>query len=80
MKADSWDGESFNVYVNGNSVFTKQYWVDSSYWSTSDGGTSLAVNNSNWSGVEEKHQINISTTLDSKGKVGWVFQVLLMKI
>jgi hypothetical protein len=66
---DSWDGESFNVYVNGNTVFTKQHWIDSYYWLTSDGGTSLTINDTYGWGNEEKHQVTISATLDSNGKV-----------
>ncbi|MDD2886277.1 MAG: hypothetical protein PHY66_00635 [Aliarcobacter sp.] len=61
---DSWDDEYFRVYINGVKKFEKKYKLN-----RNDGGTSLIVDGSGWSGNEEKHEISIDTTLDSNGRV-----------
>jgi hypothetical protein len=61
---DSWDDEYFRVYINGSNKFEKRY-----QHGRDDGGTPLVVSGSYGWGDEEKHQISISTKLNSSGKV-----------
>lgn len=61
---DSWDDEYFRAYINGVKKFEKKYKLN-----RNDGGTSLIVDGSGWSGDEEKHQISIDAKLDSNGRV-----------
>lgn len=79
---DSWDDEIFYVYINGIrhnlSTFPGQIYINGQLQNTTaktfklntnNGGSSLVVSGSSWSGDEEKHQITINTTLDSNGRV-----------
>lgn len=79
---DSWDNEIFYIYINGIrhnlSSFPGEVYINGELQNTvaknfrlnrNDGGTSLVVSGSSWSGDEEKHQITINTTLNSSGRV-----------
>jgi hypothetical protein len=79
---DSWDDEIFYVYINGIrhnlSNFPGDIYINGQLQNTTakkfelnrdDGGSSLVVTGSSWSGDEEKHQITINTTLASTGSV-----------
>lgn len=69
---DSWDDEYFRVYINGQKKHEKKY-----KYNRNDGGTSLVVDGSSWSGAEEKHKIMINTNLDSNGRIKLAFSSTL---
>ncbi len=69
---DSWDGEKFNVLINGNLSSSVNY--HNSSWSIVDGGINVGdLSNSSNGGLngytEEIHHYSLQATLDSLGKV-----------
>lgn len=65
---DSWDGEQFKVFVNGNEAMKTNYWRDD-YYSQVDGGELITQNLFNSSFIDEKHHYTLDVVLDASGKL-----------
>lgn len=66
---DSWDGEAFQVFINGVEKSITHYADDDYYTEVLDGGIKNSSDNFEGLGVEETHHFSIEATLDEDGKM-----------
>ena len=65
---DSWDGEEFIVYINGEEVSSDRMKFDD-YYGNTDGGTETSNNEFTGWGSEDIHHYTLEAVVDSDGKI-----------